>query len=154
MRDIPALTRRATKTHRRSRRRDLGRLGQRRVERLQHDGDRLIRLVAHVRDAEGLSLQLPIAAIDHELVLRLERLVQRGEVDVQRVLETVQRNRTAGRSVITILSVCFISKEIANSGAGKGSPLNENTLKPAGRTPANRRQDAGAPILLHHRRKP
>src|SRR4051794_7384436 len=47
--------------------RDLWRLRERGVEGLQHRGDRFVGLVAHVGDAEGLSLQLSIAAIDHEL---------------------------------------------------------------------------------------
>ena len=47
-------------------------------------------LVSHVGDTEGLALQLAVAAVDDELVARLEGLVQALEVGVTVVLEAVE----------------------------------------------------------------
>lgn len=47
--------------------------------------------VAHVREAEGLALDLAVPAIDEDLVFVLERLLQLGDIDVLVVLYAGKR---------------------------------------------------------------
>ena len=72
-------------------------LWQKPLEKVVHGGKELdhcdLRVVSHVGDAKGFALELSIAAVDRELLLRLKCLVKGHDVQVPAVFYAAKGNR-------------------------------------------------------------